>query len=74
MAIRRETAEHLFSTISLDGATHFLCNGLKIVRTEMNPHVLAYNLRWMMATIGVGRLRTSILAAQGQKLRVATLQ
>jgi hypothetical protein len=35
---------------------------------------LANNLRWMMATIGVGRLRTSILAAQGQKLRVATLQ
>jgi hypothetical protein len=56
------------------GATHFLCNGLKTVRTEMNPHVLANNLRRMMATIGVGRLRTSILAAQEQKLRVATLQ
>jgi transposase len=51
MAVRRETAEHPFSTIKAwMGATHFLCKGLKAVRTEMSLHVLAYNLRRIMAT------------------------
>ena len=46
MAIRRETAEHPFSTIKAwMGATHFLCKGLRAVRTEMSLHVLAYNIR-----------------------------
>jgi hypothetical protein len=45
---------------SLDGATHFLCKGLKAVRTEMSLHVLAYNVRRIMATIGVGRLRQAL--------------
>jgi hypothetical protein len=36
MAIRRETAEHPFAAIKAwMGATHFLCKGLKAVRTEM---------------------------------------
>jgi hypothetical protein len=36
MAIRRETVEHPFATITAwMGATHFLCKGLKAVRTEM---------------------------------------
>jgi transposase len=61
MAVRRETAEHPFSTIKAwMGATHFLCKGLKAVRTEMSLHVLAYNLRRIMGTLGTGRLCTAL--------------
>jgi transposase len=63
MAIRRETAEHPFSTIKAwMGATHFLCKGLKAVRTEMSLHVLAYNLKRSMAALGMGRLRSALAA------------
>ena len=63
MAIRRETVEHPFGTIKAwMGATHFLCKGLKAVRTEMSLHVLAYNLRRVMATLGVGRLHEALAA------------
>ncbi|HEY7645942.1 MAG TPA: transposase [Hyphomicrobiales bacterium] len=63
MAIRRETVEHPFSTIKAwMGATHFLCKGLKAVRTEMSLHVLAYNLRRIMASLGTGRLRNALAA------------
>jgi transposase len=63
MAVRRETVEHPFSTIKAwMGATHFLCKGLKAVRTEMSLHVLAYNLRRIMATLGIGRLSTALAA------------
>ena len=63
MAIRRETAEHPFSTIKAwMGATHFLCTGLKSVRTEMSLHVLAYNLRRMMTPLGIGRLHPALAA------------
>jgi transposase len=63
MAIRRETVEHPFSTIKAwMGATHFLCKGLKAVRTEMSLHVLAYNVRRITAAIGAGRLREALAA------------
>jgi hypothetical protein len=64
VAVRaRETAEHPFSTIKAwMGATHFLGKGLKAVRTEMSLHVLAYNLRRMMATLGMSRLRRALAA------------
>jgi transposase len=63
MAIRRETVEHPFSTIKAwMGATHFLCKGLKAVRTEMSLNVLAYNLKRLMATLGIGRLREALAA------------
>lgn len=63
MAIRRQTVEHPFGTIKMwMGATHFLCKGLKAVRTEMSLHVLAYNLRRIMAAIGMGRLREAFAA------------
>lgn len=35
------------------GATHFLTKGLDNVATEMSLNVLAYNLKRMMAIIGV---------------------
>ena len=63
MAIRRQTVEHPFGTIKMwMGATHFLCRGLKAVRTEMSLHVLAYNLRRIMTTIGLARLREAFAA------------
>jgi hypothetical protein len=63
MAIRRETAEHPFSTIKAGmGATHFLCKGLEAVRTEMSLHVLAYNIRRFMATLGAKGLREAFAA------------
>lgn len=54
MTIRRRTAEHPFGTIKAwMGATHFLTRTLAKVKTEMSLHVLAYNLKRMIATIGV---------------------
>lgn len=54
MTIRKSTAEHPFGTIkSWMGASHFLMKGLKNVSTEMSLHVLAYNLKRVMAIIGI---------------------
>jgi transposase len=54
MRIRRQTAEHPFGTIKAwMGATHFLTRTLKKVRTEMSLHVLAYNLKRVIAILGV---------------------
>ena len=53
MLLRKQTVEHPFGTIkSWMGSTHFLCKGFKNVRTEMNLHVLAYNLKRMINIIG----------------------
>jgi transposase len=38
------------------GATHFLTRTLKRVGTEMSLHVLAYNLKRVIAIKGVGAL------------------
>ena len=63
MAVRRETAEHPFATIKTwMGKAHFLCKGLKGVRTEMSLHVLAYNLRRAMTALGVGWMRQALAA------------
>jgi hypothetical protein len=42
------------------GKAHFLCKGLKAVRTEMSLHVLAYNLRRVMAAFGARWLRHAL--------------
>jgi hypothetical protein len=61
MAIRREVVEHPFATIKgWMGATHFLCKGLKAIRTEMSLHLLAYNFRRLLSIIGVGKFRAAI--------------
>lgn len=53
MLIRKQTVEHPFGTIkSWMGATHFLTRRFKNVRTEMNLHVLAYNLKRVMSILG----------------------
>ena len=57
MTVRRSTAEHPFGTIkSWMGATHFLTKRLPKVATEMALNVLAYNIKRVMAIIGVAGL------------------
>jgi transposase len=63
MGVRRQTVEHPFGTFkSWMGATHFLTRTLKRVRTEMSLHVLAYNMKRVIAIIGVGPLLLAIRA------------
>jgi transposase len=57
MRVRRQTVEHPFGTIKAwMGATHFLTGTLKRVSTEMSLHVLAYNLKRVIATLDVSPL------------------
>ena len=57
MITRRSTVEHPFATIKAAmGATHFRMKTLKHVATEMALHVLAYNLKRVMAILGVREL------------------
>lgn len=61
MRIRRATVEHPFGTLKhWMGSTHFLTKTLDRVSTEMSLHVLAYNLKRMMAIYGVRRLIDAI--------------
>lgn len=61
--IRRQTVEHPFGTLkSWMGATHFLTKTLKNVGTEMSLHVLAYNMKRMIAIHGT---KNMIGAIQG---------
>ena len=53
MSIRRATVEHPFGTLKAwMGATHFRTRTLEKVKTEMSLHVLAYNLKRMIAMLG----------------------
>ena len=61
MTLRRCTVEHPFGTIKAwMGATHFLTRRLKNVRTEIALNVLAYNMKRMVALIGIRRLIQAI--------------
>jgi transposase len=63
MRVRRQTAEHPFGTLKAwMGATHFLTKALKRVSTEMSLHVLAYNMKRVIAILGVGPLVKAIRA------------
>ena len=63
MRIRRCSVEHPFGTIkSWMGATHFLTKGLERVKTEMSLHVLAYNLKRLMALLGVASMIEAVRA------------
>ncbi len=63
MRVRRQTAEHPFGTLKAwMGATHFLTRTLKRVGTEMSLHVLAYNMKRVIAILGVGPLMAAIRA------------
>jgi transposase len=59
--LRRQTVEHPFGTIKAwMGATHFLTRTLERVRTEMSLHVLAYNLKRVLAILGPGPLLAAL--------------
>jgi transposase len=63
MRIRRATVEHAFGTLKAwMGATHFKTKTLENVRTEMSLHVLAYNLKRMIAILGAKPLMAAIRA------------
>jgi transposase len=63
MRVRRSTVEHVFGTIKgWMGATHFLTRGLANVRTEIGLQVLAYNLKRVMAIVGIAPLMAAIRA------------
>ena len=57
MRVRRATVEHVFGTLKAwMGSTHFKMRSLEKTQTEMSLHVLAYNLKRMIAIMGVGPL------------------
>ena len=59
--VRSKTVEHPFGTIKAwMGATHFKMKTLKHVATEMALHVLAYNLKRVIAILGVPKLLSAI--------------
>jgi hypothetical protein len=61
MPLRSKTVEHPFGTIKAwMGATHFKMKTLKHVATEMALHVLASNLKRVMAILGVPKLLAAI--------------
>jgi hypothetical protein len=63
MTVRRSTAEHPFGTIKCwMGWTHFLTKRLPKVATEMALNVLAYNMKRVMAIIGVAGLLEALAA------------
>jgi transposase len=63
MRIRRQTVEHVFGTIKdWMGRSHFRMRRLRNVRTEMSLHVLAYNLKRVIALVGAPKLILAIRA------------
>lgn len=64
MMVRRRTVEHVFGTLkSWMGYTHFLTRRLSNVGTEMSLQVLAYNMRRVIAILGInGAVRAMKLA------------
>jgi transposase len=63
MRVRRATIEHAFGTLKAwMGATHFKTRTLHRVRTEMSLHVLAYNLKRVIAIMGPGPLMAAMRA------------
>ena len=63
MQQRRETVEHPFGIIKAwMGATHFKMKTLAHVATEMALHVLAYNIKRVIAGLGVPALIKAIVA------------
>ena len=63
MRIRRFTVEHPFGTIKAwMGHTHFLMKRLPNVKTEISLHILAYNMKRVMAVLGTKPLMEAIRA------------
>jgi hypothetical protein len=65
MQIRKQAIEHPFGTIiSWMGSMHFQMKTLKRVSTEMNLHVLAYNMKRVMQIVGIKPLIEAIQSGQ----------
>jgi transposase len=63
MRVRRATVEHPFGTLKAwMGATHFKTRTLEKVRTEMSLHVLAFNLKRVIAILGAQPLMEAMRA------------
>ena len=63
MRLRRQTVEHPFGTLKAwMGSTHFLTKTLKRVSTEMSLHVLAYNMKRVIAILSAGPLMEAMRA------------
>jgi transposase len=63
MRARRRIVEHPFGTIKAwMGHTHFLMKRLPNVKTEISLHILAYNLKRVMAILGTKPLMAAIQA------------
>jgi transposase len=63
MRVRRATVEHPFGTLKAwMGATHFRTRTLEKVKAEMSLHVLAYNLKRVIAILGVQPLMEAMRA------------
>jgi transposase len=61
MTVRRRTVEHVFGTLKhWMGSTHFLTRNFSNVRTEMSLHVLAYNLKRVIAILGIARTMKAV--------------
>jgi hypothetical protein len=57
MTIRRRTVEHVFGKLKhWMGSTHFLTRTLERMSTEMNLHVLEYNLKRVIRILGVTKM------------------
>ena len=63
MRTRRRLVEHPFGTIKAwMGHTHFLMKRLSNVKTEISLHILAYNMKRVMAVLGTKPLMEAIRA------------
>ena len=63
MRVRRRLVEHPFGTIKAwMGHTHFLTRRLPNVKTEISLHILAYNMKRVMAVLGTKALMEAIPA------------
>lgn len=61
MIVRRRTVEHVFGTLKYwMGSTHFLTRTLPNVSTEMSLHVLAYNLKRLIAVLGITKAMKAV--------------
>jgi transposase len=61
MTVRRRTVEHVFGTLKhWMGSTHFLTRRLENVSTEMSLHVLAYNLKRVIAILGMPKTMSAL--------------
>ena len=61
MTVRRRTVEHVFGTLKhWMGSTHFLTRTFANVSTEMSLHVLAYNLKRVIAILGISRTMKAV--------------